>query len=942
MSDKTKIKKSKMSDCEDDDKIPTTTVDFLKKYRIKNKNDPNCPLITHTAIPNPGVRSGGSYHIPSELREEFLKVYHNDVINNRQLFHLTERHHPEVSPILIDLDFRQKPEDNPNQNRLYTQENIKTFLEVYVDILKQYIDESELLGRCEAFVMEKKMDKAQKSKSQLKDGVHIMFPKLCPAYKIQFLARYDLVENEKIQQLFKDMKLSNTARDIVDHSVIKQNGWFMYGSSKPGSCPYQVTNIYDFSFDKCKNVPLTKYRDQEKLMDLLSISNKRDTTPIKFGIEDSVRQKYNSIPERDRDADHRDSRGHTSNKSTGRKSKSLSNLNRNKIDDQDLELVKRLVLECLNSRRADNFEEWIRVCWCLSNTDYRLEKTFIEFSKKSTNGKFDKPGCEDAWAKSQERIHERKLGLGTLHKWAREDNPKKYESICGESLRTLLKKSLSGDDTDIARYVYEKYKHLFKCGSIIHGSWYMFKDHRWMRNDKACDLRKKISKDVVWDYHLYDREVQDEAHKANSEDDDSVPYDPKKELSGNLSKKIHEVQRKLKNNTTKNRIINECCELFYDETFEEELDSNNNLLHFLNGVYDLDTDEFREGYPEDNISLSTNINYIEELDAEDNEKIMLIEDFFEKVHPDEEIRKYILTLFASFLHGSNKDQKFHIWTGVGSNGKSLVIDFFKNTIGDYYGSMSITSLTKGRGGSENASPVLAETKGKRFISLDEAESNDEIKVGFMKQLTGGDEITARKLHSSPITFKPKFKIVLTCNELPNIPSDDGGTWRRIRVVNHESRFCDDPDPKKSNEFLIDRSLPDYINEWCEAFMYMLLKYFAQYRTHGIHEPYKVKKYTEAYRKDNDLFTQFKDDYLCEDSRSAITMDDIFPIFKGFINEEGHDPKKYNRKEVLKGLEKPKILGKANGRNKKWRGWRILTNEDNQDDDDGNTTESEKK
>jgi phage/plasmid-associated DNA primase len=104
--------------------------------------------------------------------------------------------------------------------------------------------------------------------------------------------------------------------------------------------------------------------------------------------------------------------------------------------------------------------------------------------------------------------------------------------------------------------------------------------------------------------------------------------------------------------------------------------------------------------------------------------------------------------------------------------------------------MPITALTQGRSGSEQASPVLAETRGKRFISLDEAESNDSIKAGFMKQITGGDLITARPLHCNPITFKPKFKLVLTCNELPTIPSDDDGTWRRIRVVEFISKFCD--------------------------------------------------------------------------------------------------------------------------------------------------------
>jgi P4 family phage/plasmid primase-like protien len=219
-----------------------------------------------------------------------------------------------------------------------------------------------------------------------------------------------------------------------------------------------------------------------------------------------------------------------------------------------------------------------------------------------------------------------------------------------------------------------------------------------------------------------------------------------------------------------------------------------------------------------------------------------VEELINQILPIERVRNYVLNLLSSFLHGSNKEQKFHIWTGVGSNGKSMLIDFYKKTIGGYYGSMPITSLTQGRAGSETASPVLAETRGKRFISLDEAESDDQIKVGFMKQMTGGDEITARKLHASPITFKPKFKLVLTCNELPKIPSDDDGTWRRIRVVEFISKFCDNPDPRKQYEFLIDRTLTNKLEEWCEIFMYMLIQYYQNsYRVNGIQEPKDVIK-----------------------------------------------------------------------------------------------------
>ena len=51
-----------------------------------------------------------------------------------------------------------------------------------------------------------------------------------------------------------------------------------------------------------------------------------------------------------------------------------------KIDDRDFEFAERLTKECLSIKRASNYENWIRVFWCLTNIDYRLEDAFIDFS----------------------------------------------------------------------------------------------------------------------------------------------------------------------------------------------------------------------------------------------------------------------------------------------------------------------------------------------------------------------------------------------------------------------------------------------------------------------------------------------------------------------------------------------------------------------------------
>ena len=130
---------------------------------------------------------------------------------------------------------------------------------------------------------------------------------------------------------------------------------------------------------------------------------------------------------------------------------------------------------------------------------------------------------------------------------------------------------------------------------------------------------------------------------------------------------------KLKTHNQKKSVMGECQEQFYNEEMMNKMDENKQLLGFENGVYDFKQKCFRQGLPEDYISFTTKTNYMP-FDETNEEHITIkeeIDDFMEKVFPNEQLREYMWDHAASTLIGENINLKFIIYTGVGGNGKSI-------------------------------------------------------------------------------------------------------------------------------------------------------------------------------------------------------------------------------------------------------------------------------
>lgn len=443
----------------------------------------------------------------------------------------------------------------------------------------------------------------------------------------------------------------------------------------------------------------------------------------------------------------------------------------------------------------------------------------------------------------------------------------------------ILKKSLKMTHYSVAKAFFHIFENQFAVDETKNCTWYRFKTHRWERSGY---INLVLSNEFVEYYHKF-KDIQ-------------ICLGQSKERIEAIDKVI----ALLESCTFKNSVLQQLMYMYNerDPGFADKLDSHTMLLGFDNGVYDFKNMSFRDGKPDDYITFTTGYDFKDGITA-DREYIMTV---LSKILPDIRILTYMLKVLGKTLVGK-PDERFYVLTGIsGANGKSTLMSFMETCLGDYATAIDIGMLTTRRKNPSNASPDIFRLKGKRFLNFQEPESDDKLNTGMLKQFSGGDTIVARDLYKSPTTFTLQGNMFLCCNDTPDIKSCDGGTWRRIKVIEFNSRFTDTPNKNKPNEFQADHELKYKIKTLGNDFINILIKYYKLYLSEGLGEPPEVNAATLVYKNENNKFETFIETCYIEDSDEFCTVQDMYVKFSFWWSEKYPNTKIPSPNELKRALK----------------------------------------
>eukprot|EP00798_Chlamydomonas_sp_ICE-L_P017269 gene17269-biopygen26180 len=795
-------------------------------------------------------------------KEEFHRLYRKAVSAGATDLSLTEKHR-HIGPIVIDLARRLDSgcldvvvggcSDNNKSDMADIRSLAPQICKIYLQRIREFVDAPP---RIRFFVMSRSTAPMPFKGGVMKDGLHIIVPDIVTRTEVQYLLRQKVLNDLSALFATHIPNLLSRIEDVVDEAVIEKNNWMMYGSQKPGHTPYTVQSVleWDSVSSSVVEVPLEEV-GQHNISDILSIRNKYTESELRG---DSLEE----VTIFSRTQEHRNRMRETIQNVVMQE----DDCRNNHVSTEEFHRISRLVM-MLSPARADCYNEWVRVGWCLRNIDHRLLDKWEEFSQQSP--KYMNTECARLWNK----MRTGGLGIGTLHMWVKHDNPEAYLNLIRNDLHSLIMQSSNGTHYDVARVVHHMYRYDYVCASIKMRIWYEFRNHRWHETDSAYTLRRKISTEVVSKYTRATTNIQSMSL--------TVDESGQKRLI-EVAQKLTAVSLQLKKTAFKDNVMRECCELFMVEKFCDLLDSNCSLVGFENGVYDLERFEFRDGRPDDYISFSTGCAYVSYHPG--HPVVAEINKFFAQTHTREDMRTYLLRTLADCLSGHIRYERMNVWTGTGSNGKSITISLMEKSLGDYCCKFPVTLLMRQRAASNAATSEIARAKGRHFGVLQEPCENEHLNIGLMKELSGGDTIQCRELYKPPVEWKPQFKLFLQCNHLPSVPSDDGGTWRRIRVVEFMSKFVTKPSPDHPNEFPVDLELSLKLEHWKEHFVSMLVHIYTSTFGQALEEPEPVMACTHQYQRDNDHLANFVEkciEKVEEDpvETTALTLDAVFEEWK---------------------------------------------------------------
>ncbi|MNW40918.1 hypothetical protein D3C74_180430 [compost metagenome] len=210
-----------------------------------------------------------------------------------------------------------------------------------------------------------------------------------------------------------------------------------------------------------------------------------------------------------------------------------------------------------------------------------------------------------------------------------------------------------------------------------------------------------------------------------------------------------------------------------------QLNLLDDYINVKNGLLNWKTGELREHTPDRRSTIQFPVLY----DPTANDPVML--QFIESVL-EQDTHATLFEMIGYFLIPTLEYEKIFLFTGTGSNGKSVLI----KTIEAMIGKANISKVKIQDLEGDRSRFKIAELYGKVLNCFTDIPADALNSTGNLKVLASGEGLNAEKKGKDPFNFEPFCKLLFSANELPKSSDHSDGFFRRLMVFPFTRKFTD--------------------------------------------------------------------------------------------------------------------------------------------------------
>ena len=314
-------------------------------------------------------------------------------------------------------------------------------------------------------------------------------------------------------------------------------------------------------------------------------------------------------------------------------------------------------------------------------------------------------------------------------------------------------------------------------------------------------------------------------------------------------------------------------------TRQDNYDKDDWLINTKDCVYKLDDDE-NPVHDHDKKYLCTKIMDLE-INSENAQKppVIWLKFLNDISNGRQDWIDYLQKVLGYCLTGDTSEQKIFFFYGDGANGKSTLCNVVRDIFGNYAKSVRPTIIANNNKNDnvDQANSELASLPNIRLALAEEGSQGVSLDEATVKQITGGTEISTRKLYADTFQFKPKFKLIMCTNHKPRISGNDYGIWRRVILIPFDRIFKEEEK---------DKTLADKLKKEYPQILNWIINGFYAWQSDGLDDkPKCVQDAISEYKDDENPLSDFAAICLKLDTEKEVKSGDLWKAYDLFCADE---------------------------------------------------------